>query len=371
MELYFKKSEMWRKLSARSELMCALPFVSVIVLNYNGKRFLENCLSSVLRINYPRERYEVILVDNGSNDESVIFVEQKYPEVKILALDMNYGFTTGNNKGAKMAEGDILVFLNNDTVVDKEWLNQLVWAIVNKQIDICGSRVVFMRDPGIVQYAGGYLHLIGGALFTPFHKGEPTQRYYLVGSVCGASFAIRRKVFEDLGGFDDNFFLYAEEGDLCLRALIYGYRIAYSPYSMVYHYTGGSTRKQFTVRSQPNNMIYARLQSPGTIYYENRNSIMLLLKHFQTRNLLAGFAFSYFYLFAQLILLLLCKQIEATLVIKAGIWPIKNLKIIWKKRMIIQERRKVSDNYLITNGFLLPISKTIAFIVHAQERDNS
>lgn len=335
------------------------PLVSIIVLNYNGKGFLERCLSSVLQIDYPSERYEVILVDNGSTDGSVDFVEQKYPTVKILALSANYGFTTGNNKGAKSAKGDIFVFLNNDTFVDRNWLKQLIWVMTTEQVDICGSQIVFMRQPTAVQYAGGYLHLIGGAIFVPFHKGEPSKRYYLVGSVCGASFAIRRSVFEDLGGFDDDFFLYADEGDLCLRALIYGYQIAYSPYSIVYHYAGGSGSEKCNSNLQSNDMAYSRLVSPFTIYYGNRNSIALLMKSFQTRNLLAGLTFSYLYVFLQLVLLLLNKRSEVKLLIIASIWPFKNLKMIWRKRRQIQERRKVSDNRLIRRGLLLSISKTL------------
>jgi GT2 family glycosyltransferase len=343
--------------------MSALPFVSIIVLNYNGRGFLERCLSSVLQINYPSERYEVILVDNGSTDGSVNFVEQNYPNVKILALPINYGFATGNNKGAKSAKGDILVFLNNDTVVDGNWLCQLIWVITHEKVDICGSRVVFMRQPNVVQYAGGYLHLIGGAIFAPFHKGEPNQPYYIVSSICGASFAIRRHVFEDLGGFDDDFFMYAEEGDLCLRALIYGYRIAYAPYSIVYHYAGGSGPGQCDCTPQFDDAAYSRLVSPFTIYYGNRNSTALLMKSFQTRNLIAGLTFSYSYLFLQLVLLLLNKRSEVTLLIKAGIWPIRNLKTIWKKRVMIQRRRKVSDDWLIRNQLLLPIRKTLKLVM--------
>lgn len=349
--------------------MSALPFVSIIVLNYNGKGFLERCLSSLLQINYPSECYEVILVDNGSTDGSVNFVERNYPNVKVLALPINYGFTTGNNKGAKSAKGDIFVFLNNDTFVDKNWLHELIWVMAHEKIDICGSKVVFMRQPNAVQYAGGYLHLIGGAIFVPFHKGEPRQRYYLVSSICGASFAIRRSVFEDLGGFDDDFFMYADEGDLCLRALIYGYRIAYSPYSLVYHYAGGSGSEQCDCTPQFDDTAYSRLVSPFTIYYGNRNSIALLMKSFQTRNLIAGLMFSYLYLFLQLVLLLLNKRSEVKLLIMASVWPFQNLKGIWRKRLQIQERRKVSDNWLIKSGMLLPISKTLK--LRAQLKNDS
>jgi len=339
--------------------MNALPFVSIIVVNYNGKSFLERCLTSVLQNNYASERYEVILVDNGSTDGSIKYVEQRFPKVRILALGRNYGFTTGSNKGTELAKGSIFVFLNNDTMVDKNWVHELVRVMENEKVDICGSKIVLMRKPNNVQYAGGYLHLIGGAIFAPFDKDKPSQRHYLVGSVCGASFATRRDVFEDLGGFDDDFFLYAEEGDLCLRALIYGYRIAYSPYSVVYHYAGGSGSRQYNHKHQSNDTIYSRLTSPLTVYYGNRNSITLIIKSFQTRNLLIGLVFSYLYLLLQLILLLRNSRNEVKLLIMASIWPFQNLKMIWRKRARIQARRKVSDSSLIRNKLLLSVSEVL------------
>lgn len=337
-----------------------LPNVSIIVLNCNGKHFLYDCLSSLSQINYPSSRCEVILVDNGSTDGSVEYLREKFPQIKILALHKNYGFTGGNNKGAKVANGELIVFLNNDTVVDRNWLIELVKVILrDPKIAICGSKIVFMKKPEIVQYAGGYLHLLGGAIFSPFHGDKPDHDFYLVGSICGASFAIKKNVFENIGGFDDDFFLYAEEGDLCLRGWIYGYQVAYAPNSTVFHYAGGTASGLDNDKSQFNDVLHSRLISPATIYYGNRNSIALLIKNFQTKNLLPGLVFSYLYLFLQLILLLRNKPRHAKLLIKAGIWPFKNLKMIWRKRLQIQKRRKVSDNWLIKSGLLLSISETL------------
>lgn len=336
-----------------------LPLVSIVILNHNGKRFLEDCLSSVFNINYPHERFEVILVDNASTDDSVGFVEEKYPLVKVLALDANYGFASGNNKGIKLAKGEIFAFLNNDTVVDGNWLNRLVQPIENAKADICGSKIVFMKNPDAVQYSGGYLHLIGGAIFVPFHRVVLGQSYYLVGSVSGASFAIRRDVFEDLEGFDDDFFMYAEEGDLCLRALVSGYKIAYSPFSITYHYGGGSGSLQPPHKHKLDDVAYSRLVSPLTTYYGNRNSIVMSLKTFQTKNVLKALTFSYLYLFVQLILLLFRRPSEAKLLVMAAFWPLFNLKKIWQKRLMVQVKRKVTDDWLIRRGLLLSIGQTL------------
>jgi len=348
-------------------LMNALPFVSIMILNFNGKKFLKRCLSSVSQINYPSERYEIILVDNGSTDGSVKYVRQKFPRVNILALNKNYGFTRGYNKGTKQAKGELFVFLNNDTIVDRNWLYQLTKVITNRKVDICGSRILFMKNPDIIQYAGGYLHLVGGAIFEPFHKDKPNQSCYFVGSICGASFAIKRHVFEDLDGFDDDFFLYADEADLCSRAWIYGYQVAYAPHSIVYHYAGGTASQQSNGKPQITKL-YARLISQSTIYYGNINSIAIVMKNFQTKNLLTGLMFSYLYLFLQLILLLKNKSNQFKLLIKAGIWPIRNVKSIWKKRMITQKGRKRSDNWLVRKGLLLSVGKTIKLVLQTRKK---
>lgn len=339
--------------------MTNFPFASIIILNYNGKDFLPDCLSSVLKLNYPQDRYEVILVDNASNDESVNYVRRNFPTVEVLALDKNYGFTGGNNKGTEIAEGEVLVFLNNDTVVDKDWLSQLVFVFEDQEVAISGSRIFYMNQPTVAQYAGGYLHLLGGAIFSPFHGSKPTKPYYLVSSVCGASFAIRRRVFDVLGGFDDDFFMYAEEGDLCLRTLISGYRIAYSPFSIVYHYAGASGPKGRRSNKLPADAARARLLSSLTIYYGNRNSLVLAMKNFEIRNVLLALTFSYAYLFYQLILLLRSSRIEVKLLIEASVWPLMDLRNILKKRLQIQLGRKVSDSSLVKSGLVLSIGQAI------------
>lgn len=103
-----------------------LPFVSIVVLNYNGKAFLDDCLNSIFNIRYHSSLYEVLVVDNASTDGSIEYIRNRFTKVKLFALENNYGFTEGNNIGAKYASGDFIAFLNNDTIVDENWLNELV-----------------------------------------------------------------------------------------------------------------------------------------------------------------------------------------------------------------------------------------------------
>jgi GT2 family glycosyltransferase len=336
-----------------------LPKISIIIVNYNGKKFLGSCLSALLETNYPSSCYEIIMVDNGSIDCSIDYVKENFPCVKILALNKNYGFTGGNNKGAKVANGEFLAFLNNDTIVDKNWLWELVKVIKkDKRIGICGSRIAFMQKPEIMQYAGGYLHVLG-VIFTPFHGSETDRDFYYVGSICGASFLMRKNVFEEIGGFDEDFFLYADEIDLCLRGWLYGYYVTYSPRSIVNHYAGGSATKLGIKNVGPNNVLYARLISSATIYSGNRNSIALIIKNFQLKNLLLGVALSYAYLLFQLIVLLRINSNQVKFLVKASFSPIRNFRTLWKKRIKIQRERKIDDAWLERNNILLSVGKLL------------
>src|SRR3990170_8146316 len=123
--------------------MKALPLCSIVALNYNGKEHLEECFNSIREMNYPKSRYELIMVDNGSKDNSVNFARKKFPWVKILKLDKNYGFAEGNNRGMEVARGKYVIILNNDTKVDKNFLLELVKvAENNKKIAACGAKIL-------------------------------------------------------------------------------------------------------------------------------------------------------------------------------------------------------------------------------------
>jgi GT2 family glycosyltransferase len=300
------------------------------------------------------------------------YVEKRFPWVKVLALDKNYGYTGGNNRGVKFAKGDFVVFLNNDTEVDKEWLRELVnVALLDDKIAICGSKVFFMKEKGHTQYAGGFLNLVGGTLFYPFHGHNPQRDFYLVGSICGASFLIRKKSFEILDGFDEDFFMYSDENDLCIRAWIYGYRVAYVPCSVVYHFAGGSSVGS-EGKPKLKNMFGARLTSPLDVYHGNKNSIASIVKNFEFKTALIGAVSSFFYYTLQLLLLL--KKADSNgivLLSKAVFWPVKNLKKIWKKRLVIQKNRKLSDQKLIDAKLLISLTDTLRLVIKLRYYSNN
>lgn len=340
------------------------PKVSIIIVNYNGRHLLNSCLSSILDIHYPSDRYEVILVDNASTDGSLDYVHKKFPWVRTLKLLKNYGYPGGCNRGAKIAVGDAFVFLNTDIYVHKSWLRQLVKvAYADLKIGMCGSKMIAMNDHNIIQYNGYILHSLGGVLHFPFNTihNEFNQKINIVGSVQGASFLIKKSVFNKLNGFQDDYFLYSDEVDLSHRAWINGYYVAYAPDSIVYHYGGGSIEMTNNSRS---GLLNKRLESSYRLYYGNKNAIINIIKNFELRNMISGIIFSYIFLFVQFLILLKDKDIKnIKLLLKSYLWPIKNFKSIWKKRIFTQENRTVSDKELKIMRVLLSNSGLIKFLL--------
>lgn len=205
-----------------------LPFCSILVLNYNGKKYLEDCFNSLRKINYPKSRYEVIMIDNASVDDSVKFVKKRFPWVKVLKLDKNYGFDEGYNRGIKIAKGKYIVILNNDTKVDKNWLIELVKvANMDKKIGICGSKIV---DEKIGDVGEGYINILGVA----YQKSSDRVKECFFTNDC--SMLIKKEVVKKMGKvYDSSYFIYFEEIDVCWRARLLGYKVLFVPQSIVYH----------------------------------------------------------------------------------------------------------------------------------------
>jgi GT2 family glycosyltransferase len=208
---------------------------SVIIVNYNGAGWLDGCLSALA--GQTHQDHEVVLVDNGSGDDSVARVRLAFPSVRVVELAVNQGFAAGNNEGARVARGRYLALLNNDTVADPGWLAALRAALDSyTDAGLATSRIVFMHDRAIIDSAGDGITRWGGA-FKRGH-GRPASSETLARPVfgaCGAACLIRRCVFEDLGGFDEDFFMVHEDVDLSYRAQLRGYGCVYVPDAVVAH----------------------------------------------------------------------------------------------------------------------------------------
>ncbi len=211
------------------------PAVSIVVLSYNGRAWLERCLGAAVAELAPD--CELIVVDNGSSDGSVDFVQGSFPAVRVIPLERNMGFAAGNNAGAQAARGRYVAFLNNDAAPQPGWLLALRSALDgDPHLGLAASCIVFMHDPSVIDSAGDGLTRWGGA-FKRGH-GRPVQESLDAGEVfgaCGAACLVRREVFDELGGFDGAFFAVYEDVDLSYRFQLHGYRCMYVPEAVVHH----------------------------------------------------------------------------------------------------------------------------------------
>jgi len=215
-----------------------LPFCSIVIANYNGKKVLSDCLRSIKNADYPKNRLEVIVADNNSTDGSVEFIKKNFKWVKVLKLEKNYGNTESVNRAVKKTKGDYIINLDNDTEVSKEWLIELVGvAKSDKNIGICGSKI-FNQNPGI--FVGEGSMSIFGVPETRVRDNELKERFF----VSGCSMLVKKEVIRKLEYFfDPNYFAYFEDTDLCWRTRLLGYKVVFVPSSLVLHKKGITASK--------------------------------------------------------------------------------------------------------------------------------
>lgn len=229
----------------------AAPFLSVIIPNFNGKRFLATVFNA-LRAQSLRD-FEIILADDASSDDSVAFTEANYPEVRLLVNRSNLGFARNCNMAADAARGRVIVFLNNDTEPEATWLEELVKVIVtNPRAAIVSSKLLLFSERNKIHSAGDLL----GSDGIPRNRGvwEIDRGQYdsqpQIFSGCGGAVAYRKDIWSALGGFDDDFWMYLEDVDFAFRAQLEGYEAIFAPKARVYHHlsaTGGGTMASYYV----------------------------------------------------------------------------------------------------------------------------
>lgn len=248
------------------------PVVSIIIVNWNGLAHLPDCLDSLADQTF--RDFEVILVDNGSVDDSVSFMRERYPWVKLVLLDENMGFATGNNRGLDCAQGDYIVTLNNDTLAEPDWLEALVrTAEAHPGAGMVGCRICSSADPDIVDSIGMGICLDG------MSRGRFRNRRWsslclrdeekiLFPSACAALY--KRAMIDEIGFFDDDFFAYAEDSDLGLRGRLAGWEALLATRAVVYHKYSQSSGSFSTFK----------------VYLVERNHYWVVLKNFPPGHLL-------------------------------------------------------------------------------------
>lgn len=225
--------------------------VAIVILNWNGRKFLEQFLPSVLASTYAKKR--VIVADNASGDDSVSFLQQHFPSVEIICNPVNEGYSKGYNTMLKQVKADYYVLLNSDIEVKENWIEPVIKLMeADRKIAACQPKILSYHDKSVFEYAGacgGWIDKLG----YPFMRGrvfdfcEKDNGQYDNAEECfwasGAAMFVRASTFHEMGGLDEFFFAHQEEIDFCWRLHLSGYRIFVQPHSVVYHVGGGTLPK--------------------------------------------------------------------------------------------------------------------------------
>ena len=223
--------------------MKPVPSVAIVILNWNGKNFLEQFLPSVLSSVYENKR--VIVADNASTDDSVAFVKANFPEVEIIINNSNEGFAKGYNTALKQVQSDYYVLLNSDVEVTANWITPVIELMESDAaITACQPKLLAYKNKSLFEYAGasgGWLDTFG----YPFSRGrvfdvcEEDKGQYNDAQPCfwasGAALFVKASAYHEMGGLDEYFFAHQEEIDLCWRMQLAGYKVYVQPASVVYH----------------------------------------------------------------------------------------------------------------------------------------
>jgi GT2 family glycosyltransferase len=309
--------------------------VSLIIINYNGKDLIADCLRALKKQLF--KEFEIVLIDNGSSDGSLIEIQRLLneslimPLVKMVSLEKNIGFARGNLEGLRHACGEYIALLNNDTEVDKGWLEELIKAMdSDPKIGICGSKMIVHGTERLDSAGDGFSKALKG-----FKRGEGKEaalydkKEYVFGACAGAAL-YRRKMVEEIGFLDEDFFLIHEDTDLNFRAQLCGWKVFYVPTAIVYH----------KVRSSIGQM------SDMAVYYTLRNCEFVRIKNIPLGvfiRCLPGFVIGVLMEFIYFAM----KHKRLRLYFKAKMDAIRFLPGMLKKRAVIMKNKKVSNQYLL------------------------
>lgn len=310
-----------------------LPFVSVVIVNYNGRELLKSCLPSFRKLEYPGERYEVIVVDNNSSDDSISFLEKEFPWVKIITSKRNLGWGGGINYALPYANGDYIAVVNNDMEAHPLWLIELVNVITSdSKIGFCGSKTLDFHNRNLIDCDGPRFSrfcYVGKSRMGELDDGDGEIReipYRAVG-------LFRKELFKVVGNYDESYFIHYDDVDIMLRAWICGYKIMYVPSSILYHKLSSSS---------------GLLKAPRTVFLIERNSLMMFFKIYSFKNIILYLPFvaisRMLYVVRDLIMI---RPIVALSRLKAMLWVMQNINPILDIRREVQSKRKLPDSIFL------------------------
>lgn len=315
------------------------PVVSIIILNYNGERFLSEVLKNLYETQY--SPFEIIVVDNNSSDNSLQILSN-FSDIRLIVNKENLGFAEGNNVGIRAAKGEYIALVNNDLKVTPNWLSPLIdFLEKNKEYAAVQPKILSWQEPSEFEYAGGAGGFIDRYGY-PFSRGRILRKCEIdmgqyddpidIFWASGACIVVRKSVIDEVGMLDSDFFLHQEEIDWCWRMLLRGYKIKAIPKSIVYHYGGGSLN----------------YDHPFKLYLNYRNNLAMLLKNRERAKILAILPIRILLDFGAFFHnILQGKWKNAWSIVKGYFYVIFHIKSILKKRKWVQEKIKnISDHQL-------------------------
>lgn len=317
--------------------------VSIIIVNYNGKEFIGDCIEKLTKQTY--RDFEIVIVDNCSGDDSLPFLKYYLNKIglsgtaRVIASDTNLGFAGGNLAGLRHAGGEYIALLNADAVAEPLWLQGLVEAMdVHNEAGICASRIMSYGSSVIDSAGDEFSKALQG-----FKRGEGeapgsyNSREHVFGA-CACAALYRREMLDEVGFFDEDFFLIHEDTDLNLRAQLAGWKVLYVPEAVVYH----------KVRSSIGHM------SDAAVYYTIRNRDLLRIKDVPAGVFLRCLPEFVIGIIAEFVYFVL-KYRKLRLYMRAKRDAIRMLPDMKKKRSLIFKQRKVSNDYLM--NVMAPLRK--------------
>ena len=310
-----------------------IPLVSVIIVNYNGQKWLKNCFSSLKKQTY--KNLEIIMVDNNSTDNSIKFTKKYFPEIKIIENKKNLGFAGGNNLGLRHSKGEYLILLNNDTIVPKDYVQNFLEAFKkNPNLGCAQSKLININSKKI-DSVGAYWTNSSFLYYYGINKNSSLKKYNIplpFFSIKGASMITKKSIINQTGLFDEDFWCYYEETDFCHRLWLLGYECWYWPSAICYHANGG------TSESFDNSYIQ---------FHNFKNKLMSIIKNFSSSRLLYIIPVYFLVSFGIAFIKLFSNYKISIAILKSFYWNIENLSKNISKRQSIQKKRKISDKKIM------------------------
>jgi GT2 family glycosyltransferase len=304
--------------------------ISIIIVNWNGEKYLRVCLSSLLFQTYANR--EIIFVDNGSTDGSVRYVKEQFPAVNVIELRENAGFTGGNTAGVKVANGEYFALVNNDTRIHERWLENLIQPMLaDRNVGICASKILFESDGSFDSAGAGITTAAVGFNQGLIQGAEGFDSPNRVFGACGAAVLYRRRMVEEVGFLDEDFFLYDEDADLSFRAQHAGWKCVYVADAIVYH------KANATAGRLSDTHVYYHTRNLEFVWVKNMPlALMLRFAHEKLLQEIGSFCY-------------LCLRHGKWLpYLRAKRDALRMLPGMWQKRRVIQARRRVSNAYVRT-----------------------